>query len=86
VTRANYHETQINAPTPVGLFPRGRTPEGIDDLAGNVWEWMLEDYDGAKALRGGSWGNDARFVRVSYRTRFLPVNRVNNIGFRCVGE
>jgi formylglycine-generating enzyme required for sulfatase activity len=86
VTRANYDKTGLNAPTPVGLFPRGRTPEGIDDLAGNVWEWMLEDYDGAKALRGGSWSINARIVRVSYRVRNRPGDRYDYIGFRCVGE
>jgi hypothetical protein len=86
VTRANYDKTGLNAPTPVGLFPRGRTPEGIDDLAGNVWEWMLEDYDGAKALRGGSWDGSARVVGVSCRNWVLPDSRDNDIGFRCVGE
>ncbi len=30
---------------PVGTHPTGRGPYGHDDLAGNVWEWMLDDYD-----------------------------------------
>jgi formylglycine-generating enzyme len=30
---------------PVGAFPLGRTPDGIDDLAGNVEEWVLDTVD-----------------------------------------
>jgi hypothetical protein len=29
----------VGHPTPVGIYPLGNTPEGICDLAGNVWEW-----------------------------------------------
>jgi formylglycine-generating enzyme required for sulfatase activity len=29
---------------PVGSFPQGRTPEGVDDLAGNVEEWVSDWY------------------------------------------
>jgi formylglycine-generating enzyme required for sulfatase activity len=43
-TRANYGE-KVGHPTPVGLYPRGATPEGIEDLAGNVWEWMSDRYE-----------------------------------------
>jgi formylglycine-generating enzyme required for sulfatase activity len=39
-----------------------------------------------RALRGGSWVIDARNVRVSYRLRIPPDNRLSLIGFRCVGE
>ncbi len=30
---------------PVGSKPRGATPEGIQDLAGNVWEWLADYYE-----------------------------------------
>lgn len=35
---ANVLETKVRATTPVGVFPESDTPEGVADLAGNVWE------------------------------------------------
>ena len=32
---------------PVGSFPGGRSPYGIYDTAGNVWEWVADWYDPA---------------------------------------
>lgn len=37
--QCNTFETHIRGTTPVGVFPTGRTPEGVFDLSGNVWEW-----------------------------------------------
>lgn len=39
---------------------------------------------GGRALRGGSWNNQADNLRCSARNNNNPNNRNNNIGFRVV--
>ncbi|MFN9459567.1 MAG: formylglycine-generating enzyme family protein, partial [Acidobacteriota bacterium] len=39
-----------------------------------------------RVLRGGSWGIDPEYVRVSNRGGNVPALRGSGIGFRCAGE
>jgi formylglycine-generating enzyme required for sulfatase activity len=42
--RANYEDSGIGAPSPVGAFPGGESPEGCLDMAGNVAEWTASRF------------------------------------------
>lgn len=80
--------------SPVGLYPLGVSSEGVLDLAGNVWEWCLNEYEkpgqiqsegnAARVLRGGSWFLNPVRARASARLRRFPVDRSSLIGFRVV--
>lgn len=64
----------------MGRFPRGASPYGALDIAGNVWEWVSdwyhEDYYGyspgiERTQRGGAWYDNESWVRC------------DDLGFRC---
>jgi len=41
---ANFVKSNIGHVTPVGIFPGSCSPEGVIDLAGNVWDWCWDWY------------------------------------------
>ena len=48
--RANTHETHLRATAPVGVFPAGDTPEGLQDMTGNVYEWTSSAFGRDRGL------------------------------------
>lgn len=83
---ANY-EGNVGQTTPVNRYPEGATPEGLYDMAGNVWEWMEDWHDNDKdsrSLRGGSWGDIADSLLCVARSGMPPAVRLDDFGFRVV--
>jgi len=99
-SRCNFGSS-VGCTTPVGRYsPRGDSPYGCADMAGNVWEWtssLFQYYPywaddgqedmaspGSRVVRGGSFYSGQWSVRCASRFRRNPDNRLWNDGFRVV--
>ena len=104
---ANYSGTNLGATSAVGCFPRGGSPDGCEEMAGNSYDWCLDKCGGSfldvvtdtykdglidplcssgsfRVIRGGYWGNLARFCRAASRYWHEPGYRNDYIGFRLL--
>lgn len=101
-TKLNSGEGGTGGLQPVGRFPEGKSPYGVLDMAGNVWEytsslWKPYPYEardgredtnvqGVHVLRGGAWASTRRNSTSSFRFRNNPRYGDIQTGFRCVKE
>jgi formylglycine-generating enzyme len=82
--------------TPVGFYNNqtydgyatlnSASPYGLYDMAGNVWQWTGDVYEGQhyRYLRGGSKDTYEMDLRVWVRNNATPTYYSPGVGFRCV--
>lgn len=95
-TRANFDDAGIGRTVAVGLYPLSRSAFGIEDLAGNICQFCLNDYvfprdtsldtNGSCVLRGGSWLSHPGRVRSIVRFDSRRNSRGDYVGFRVLCE
>jgi formylglycine-generating enzyme required for sulfatase activity len=96
--RANYKETNIERPSPVGCFPAGAAKCGAQDMAGNVLEWLAtpneqrqqvapeKDFTtSSPVLVGWSYyGSPKEELLCGSRDGYFPLVRIFFLGFRVL--
>jgi rhamnose transport system permease protein len=99
-TRANVRLSGLRGTAAVGSFSTGASPYGVEDMAGNVWEWTDSPYVAypsstyqdpqysteARVTRGGGWFDDQKQVSTTNRSAALPQTANDDLGFRCVSD
>ena len=82
--------------TPVGFYNgqvydgyqtvNSASPYGLYDMAGNVWQWMGNVYEGQhyRYMRGGSKDTYDMDLRIWVRNNATPTYFSPGVGFRCV--
>lgn len=102
IFNSNYSNTKAsknNRPLSVGKYYKGRSPYGVHDMSGNVWEWCQDWYEknyyprspvrsptGPKSGKKRvvrGGGWNSPYVDMTHRRGIDPTKAHPSVGFRC---
>jgi len=92
VADANFDETYGKRPQAFGLdevgsYPASRSPFGLDDMAGNAFEWTVPTLTTDQAaIRGGTFYFGALTARLTNRNTVEPTARSIQLGVRVCAD
>ncbi|MBI5659155.1 MAG: SUMF1/EgtB/PvdO family nonheme iron enzyme [Nitrosomonadales bacterium] len=86
VTSETDFEGHPPQPLKVGTHEKGKSPYGVMDMSGNVWEWTSSYDERYSILKGGSFFEDREPAKATSRLRSIPDDSKDYIGFRCVKD
>jgi eukaryotic-like serine/threonine-protein kinase len=69
-------------PDEVGRHPASASPFGLDDMAGNAFEWTRSSFDDQFVARGGSFFHDQKTAQTVNRNVASSVFRDTTVGVR----
>lgn len=84
----NYGQSGLNYSSEVASFPLSKSIYGVEDMAGNVFEYTstLKRQDTHVVMKGCSWDDLPGFCRAAYRHTRPVSSRHILFGFRLVKE
>ena len=86
VTNETNFEGHPLQPLGVGTHKKGKSPYGVMDMSGNVWEWTSSYDERYAILKGGSFFEDRNYAKTTATLRSITDDSKDYVGFRWVKD